>query len=137
MTSNKLKEDDVEFGDITMATDSSDASYQEYWFRGRWFDSLQVYWRDLTSPGKFKNRRYSEPQEGTQDHSLLAAHFKIKPGEKGKARFIISWSFPNCYNYWNPEKERLEECETWKNYYATVFKNSLETAVYCLSLIHI
>jgi len=132
MASDKLKEEDVEFGDITIATDSMDISYQEYWFRGRWFDSLQVYWRDLTSPGKFKNRRYSEPQEGTQDHSLLAAHFKIKPGEKGKARFIISWSFPNCYNYWNPEKERLEECETWKNYYATVFKNSLETAVYCL-----
>jgi len=132
MTSNRLKEDDVEFGDITVATDSLDFSYQEYWFRGRWFDNLHIYWRDLTSPGKFKNRRYSKPREGMRDHSLLAAHFKVKPGETGRARFIISWNFPNCYNYWNPEKDGSGKHKTWKNYYAKVFKNSTETAVYCL-----
>jgi len=130
MASNKLEEEDVKFGDITIATDSPEISYQEYWFRGRWFDSLHVYWKDLTSPGKFKNRRYSEPQKGIQDHSSLAAHFKVEPKETGKARFIISWNFPNCYNYWNPEK--TDRIKTWKNYYATVFKNSVETAIYCL-----
>jgi len=129
MMSDNLDEKDVEFGDVTIATDSSDVSYQEYLFRGRWFDSLHVYWKDLTSPGKFKNRRYSKPQEGIRDHSLLAAHFKLKPGKTGRTRFIISWNFPNCYNYWNPESE---EPKIWKNYYAKIFKNSTDTAIYCL-----
>jgi len=132
MTSNRLREDDVEFGDLTIATDFPDFSYQEYWFRGRWFDSLHVYWRDITSPGRFKNRRYSKPHEGIQDHSLLAAHLKVKPGKTGRARFIISWNFPNCYNYWNPEEERHEGQKIWRNYYANIFKNSTETAIYCM-----
>ncbi|RJS92153.1 hypothetical protein CW705_03005 [Candidatus Bathyarchaeota archaeon] len=130
MTSKDLREEDVRFGDVTIATDSHEISYQEYWFRGRWFDPLQIYWKDLTSPGKFKNRHYSKPHEGIKDHCLLAAHLKVKPKEKGKVRFIISWNFPNCYNYWNPEKS--DEVKTWKNYYATVFRDSVETAIYCL-----
>ena len=132
MTSNKLREDDVEFGDLTIATDSPEFSYQEYWFRGQWFDSLHVYWKDLTSPGRFKNRQYPKPHEGIQNHSLIAAHLKVKPGKTGKARFIISWNFPNCYNYWNPEKDGSGKHKTWKNYYAKVFKNSTASAVYCL-----
>ncbi|RLG93652.1 hypothetical protein DRO37_07675 [Candidatus Bathyarchaeota archaeon] len=132
MTSDRLEEDDVKFGEITIATDSQDVSYQEYWFRGEMFDSIHVYWRDFTSPGRLKNRYYPEPMRGIQDHSSLAAHIKIKPGEKGRARFVISWSFPNCYNYWNPEVKGLEKRGVWKNYYATVFGNSVETAVYCL-----
>lgn len=132
MTSDKLDRDDVEYGEITIATDSSDVSYQEYWFRGRWFDSLYVYWKDLTSSGRFKNRHYPKPQGGIRDHSLLAAHIRVKPGESRRARFIISWNFPNCYNYWNPERDEGGRPKTWRNYYAKVFKDSTETAFYCL-----
>jgi len=72
--------------------------------KGRWFDSLYVYWKDLKFPGRFMNSHYPEPQGGIRDHSLLAAHIRVKPGESGRAEFIISWNFPNCYYYWNPEK---------------------------------
>ncbi|MEM1990787.1 MAG: GH116 family glycosyl-hydrolase [Candidatus Bathyarchaeia archaeon] len=130
MSSTKIKEDDPEFGDLTIATDASDVSYQEYGFRGTWFDGLYIYWRDFTSPGKFRNRRYPQPQEGIRDHAILAVHLSVKPGETGRAKFIISWNFPNCYNYWNPEK--TERPTVWKNYYAKIFKDSVETASYCL-----
>jgi uncharacterized protein (DUF608 family) len=104
MSSTKFEENDPEFGDLSIATDASDVSYQEYGFRGSWFDGLYVYWRDFTSTGKFRNRSYPQPQEGIRDHAILAAHINVKPGKTGRVRFIISWSFPNCYNYWNPEK---------------------------------
>jgi len=130
LSSDRLKEDDLRFGDLTIATDAEDVSYQEYWYRGRWFDDLIVYWRDFTSPGKFRNRRYPKPIPGVQDHCSLAAHVKVKPREEKRVRFIISWSFPNCYNYWNPEREG--EPRTWRNYYATMFRDSVESAVYGL-----
>jgi non-lysosomal glucosylceramidase len=130
MMSKNLQEDDPEFGNMTIATDAPDVSYQEYCFRGRWFDGLYVYWMDLTSPGKFKNRHYPEPSEGVKDHAILAAHMKVDPGKTGKARFIISWYFPNCYNYWKPEKSGKPTI--WKNYYAKIFKDSAEVAIYCI-----
>ena len=130
MSSTAVQEDDPKFGNLTIATDAPEVSYQEYWFRGPWFDSLHVYWKDFTSPGKFRNRHYPNPQEGTRDHAVLAAHVKVKPGETEHVRFVISWSFPNCYNYWKPEKS--EKPKIWKNYYAKIFKDSVETAIYCL-----
>jgi hypothetical protein len=44
---------------------------------------------------------------------------------------------PNFINYWNPVKVKdgcpnNENPNIWKNYYATVFKDSEENAVYCL-----
>ncbi|MFA6290884.1 MAG: GH116 family glycosyl hydrolase, partial [Victivallales bacterium] len=70
----------------------------------------------------------------------LAAHFSVQPGKTGKARFIVSWNFPICQNYWNPVKSKCE-CDggcgpvkenTWKNYYATIFEDSTEAALYGL-----
>lgn len=130
LSSNRFKGDEVEFGDLTIATDSRDVSYQEYWFRGRWFDNLIVYWKDFTSPGKFKNRHYTESSSEVQDHCSLAAHLQVKPEETRRVRFVISWNFPNCYNYWKPEK--TDETKTWKNYYATLFEDSTESAIYSL-----
>ena len=139
LSSNKLSSDTPEFGDMTIATDAKDASYQEYWFRGQWFDSLGIYWRELTSPGKFKNRHYPENEENIQDLCLLAAHFQVRPKETRSVRFIISWSFPNCYNYWKPEKNDCQECgcvpkkaKTWKNHYATLFHDSAKSAMFGL-----
>jgi hypothetical protein len=44
---------------LTLATDAADVSYQEYWFKGAWFDELEVYWRNLTARGRLENRRYA------------------------------------------------------------------------------
>jgi len=134
LSSNKFKGDEMEFGDLTIATNALDVSHQEYWYHGGWFDNLGIYWRDLTSPGKFKNRHYPESASRTraypdvQDHCLLAAHFEVKPAESGSVKFVISWNFPNCTNYWKPEKLP----RTWKNYYATIFEDSTKSAVYSL-----
>ncbi|MEM3692831.1 MAG: GH116 family glycosyl-hydrolase [Candidatus Bathyarchaeia archaeon] len=130
MASEGIPEDSPEFGDLTIATDAPEVSYQEYWFRGRWFDAFYVYWKDFNSPGKLKNRRYQKPQGGLRDHGALAAHIKVKPGKTGKARFLITWNFPNCYNYWKAEKSGKPII--WKNYYSKIFHNSVETALYCL-----
>jgi len=142
LISDKYRVDEPEYGDMSAATDSEDVSYQEYWYRGRWFDNLGIYWRDFTTPRKFKNRSYSRLDEaekrvrGSSDVSTLATHVSLGPNEKKTVRFSITWNFPNCYNYWNPEKCdcRSRGCETnrmtWKNFYATVFRDSTDSGVY-------
>ena len=58
LTSDAHEPDDVKYGDLSLATDAEDVSWQQYWFRGAWFDTLEVYWNDLMAPGKLNNREY-------------------------------------------------------------------------------
>lgn len=145
LESDKYQPDEPEFGDLSIATDAGDISYQEYWYRGRWFDNLGIFWREFTTPGRFKNRTYPRAKDaarqypGSSDVASLAAHVQAAPGEKRSVRFVITWNFPNCTNYWNPEKCQCSGCgrdsqkpRTWKNYYATVFEDSTYSAVYSL-----
>ena len=136
--------DDPKFGGLTVATDSSFTHCQEYWFRGQWFDALQTYWRQFSTPGPLPKREY--PKAGAEvrspegDTGTLAARIEVDPGAKGAVRFIVSWHYPNCTNYWNPSKSECcsgeccdEKSDTWKNYYATLFRSSLESATYGLA----
>jgi uncharacterized protein (DUF608 family) len=133
--SQGLASDDPSFGDLTIATSSGDgASWQEFWYRGGWWDNLEMYWRDFARAGALANRHYppSEPPNGRhKDNGTLAASITVPPGESGKVRFVLAWHFPNVYNSWNPEPEGQKTI--WRNYYATLFKDSKAVAAYALA----
>ena len=135
-----LQPGEVGYGDLTLATDAGqdkdiDVSWQQYWYRGTWFDNLEVYWNELKTPGPLKNRIYDEDAvaEGVRysehDTGVLAVHVPVASGETRLVRFVISWSFPTCQNYWKPHPVS----STWRNYYATRFAHSGESALYSLS----
>ncbi len=130
---------DTGYGDLTLATDAARAadvtvSYQEYWFRGAWFDNLEVYWHDLMTPGPFHNRVYHGKEAGAHNEGLLAVHIPVAAGATRSVRFVITWNFPNCENYWKtPPPVRADGTRGWRNYYATQWADSLASAAYCLS----
>jgi non-lysosomal glucosylceramidase len=140
--SSSIPSTDTAYGDLTLATDAKDVSYQQHWFRGAWFDSLEVYWRDMMTLGKFKNRVYEQTgnEKGTAyqgvNEGLLAAHVTLAPNASTKVRFVISWNFPNCENTWNEKARAAAEInhipQTWKNYYTTQWENSKASASYAL-----
>lgn len=145
LASNKYDSDEPEYGDITVAAQSDNASCQEYWYRGSWFDSLEVFWRQFSEPGRLVKRSYSSAQDlsgnvySGSDTASLASHIEIAPGQTECLRFIIAWNYPNCHNYWNPEKCSCNDgcCDTdkpgtWKNYYAALFEDSGASASYAL-----
>ncbi|HHU77303.1 MAG TPA: hypothetical protein GXZ29_00220, partial [Clostridiales bacterium] len=98
LASNKYDSDEPEYGDITVAAQSDNASCQEYWYRGSWFDSLEVFWRQFSEPGRLVKRSYSSAQDlsgnvySGSDTASLASHIEIAPGQTECLRFIIAWN---------------------------------------------
>lgn len=122
---------DTAYGDLTVATDADKVYHQSYWYRGSWQDGIVTYWNEFSSDIELCERTYDTA--GCNDVCTLIAEIDALPKEKKKVRFVLSWNVPNNYNYWAPD-DSSEIRKPWKNYYATVFENSSETAVYALEI---
>ena len=137
LSSDAFNGSESAFGTLSLGTDAPDTSVQQYWFRGQWFDQLEVYWQDFTHSGRLKNRTYPIEKAGVNNCATLAAHLSLSPGQSGRVRFIIAWHFPNAENYW--DKAYCEKCASqgkstvWKNYYATLFADSTDSLKYGLT----
>ena len=132
------------YGELCIASeDLGQVSQQIYWTRGR--RSPEVFWKDFTRPGNIKDRVYDQPGKG--DHATLGSSRVLEPGEECVIRFVLTWHYPNCSNYWNPMKteepasstctdsccpERKELLKTWRNFYATIYPDAIHSAVYSI-----
>ena len=133
------KKTSVDYGEICMATDHTDTSYQRNTFRGSWFDTMEVYWQDIAAPGKLNDRFYGVDGEKAIDmprrnseHGVLASHFTLQPGQSKRVRYVISWFVPNATKYWEGQSELFEEpkpvSEVWTNYYAGEWSDAHDVA---------
>lgn len=120
----------TETGDLTLSTDGKTVYSQTYWYRGAWQDAIVSYWNDLNSAVPLKDRVYDTP--GCRDTGTLAAEILVGAGQTKSVRFLLSWNLPYQENYWSPCTDKNGESVTWKNYYATMFENSLASARYAL-----
>ncbi|MHC4251896.1 MAG: GH116 family glycosyl-hydrolase [Planctomycetota bacterium] len=127
-------------GDLTLATDAEGTSFQEYWFRGAWFDNLEVYWKDLNTPGPFANRRYEGESAGKGTTGMLGSRVSAAPGETVRVRYVIAWCFPVCHKYWDSDPDEVARrakekgvSPTWRNHYATVWEDSAAAARHALA----
>ena len=125
-----VEKNEIEYGDLTLATDCDTAYVQTYWYRDKWQGGIVSFWNDFTREIEIKERIYD--CEGSYDVGTLFAEIAVVPKEKKKVRFILSWNIPNNYNYWDEYKNDDGTHKTWKNYYATVFEDSAHTAIYSL-----
>lgn len=117
---------------LTVMCDCDKAYTTDYWYRGWWNsfyqDNIRTFWNEFSAGKELHNRNYSEP--GHYDTCSVSGRVTVEPGKLKKIRFVISWSIPDCYNYWAPLKDKNGNDVTWKNYYATVFETSKESAGY-------
>ena len=92
-------------GDLTITTDAEDVEHVDYHFRGQWFDSLSLYWREFARAGRLRERHYDTPRAAKNmfqqpEHGTLAARVRVAPGETRRVRFAISWNYPLGSIYW-------------------------------------
>jgi uncharacterized protein (DUF608 family) len=138
LTSDGVDPHATDYGDLTLAAQTdhlpgSEVSWQQYWYRGAWFDGLESYWHDLNTPGALRNRVYAPAKAGKANEGALAVHKTLAPGESANFRFVISWNFPNCFNYWKgyPSPQLVQKGEVppvWRNFYATQWTDSRASA---------
>ena len=126
-------------GDVTLTLNEKleNISYQSSFYRGAWQDYQEMYYNDLMKGGHFADRHYdTQPTDPIWEPGLLAGHFRLAPGGKYTSCFIISWNIPTYEKYWHWEKDtRAVEAGLplyWKNYYATVWKDSIESGRFAL-----
>ena len=126
--------DDPLYGSLCMAVCEEDGpETQKYWFRGSWFDDLGIFWQDFTAPGALRPREYPDSAAWKgRDTATLAVRVTLKPGETAEKRFVVSWYYPLCVNYWSPVKEDEDCARSWRNYYATLFHSAEDVAAYAL-----
>lgn len=149
LSNSGIAMDAPEYGTLTLGTEAEreEVSCQEYWYRGRWCDDLEVYWQELTAPGRFSNRTYNQgAQSGYtgRDTGHIAVHFTLAPGARRRVRFVITWHVPNCFNYWRWKrprrqaedyKQRIADAgleNGWRNWYATQWRDSADSGRYAL-----
>ena len=125
-----LKDTEIGYSDLCVLADNGDTTVQEYWYRGKWKDSCTTYWKNLSYFDRMPARSYLEPAKG--DHGTVVSYVNIPAKKKAKLRFIIAWNIPISYNYWKPRQAEGDSNPTWRNYYATQFRNSFVTAKYAL-----
>ncbi len=118
-----LDDKDIDYGDISIISDCENTHIQQYWYRGSWCDNLEVYINDLHNDIHLKNRIYDT--FGKMDTATIQASANIN---NPHIRFVLCWNIPNNHNYWSKK-----ESAPWKNYYATQFKSSADTAIYCIN----
>ena len=131
-TDGKTK-DELGYSDMCLLTDGDDVDVQEYWYRGNLIqkDAVTTYWKDLSGRPRMPKRHY--PDAAKEDHGTIVSHVTLGAGERARLRFLIAWSVPVCYNYWDAGEEGKRPENTWKNYYATQFADSFATARYALA----
>lgn len=132
----------TDYGNLCVGTLGDQVAYQEYWYRGSWFDSLGIFWREFTQPGDLKNRSYDDSSDREKhdrangDTGSLTNKVTLAPFKTGTIRFVLSWYQPNYEKYWNhfslQKKDASHQIPHWKNYYATLFEDSIEVSKYCL-----
>lgn len=120
--------DALDYGDITLSSDHPSAYVQSYWYRGRWSDPVTTFWHELTTD-TLRERIYDAPA-AKKDVGSIITRVPVKAGKEEQISFALTWNYPNCYNYWSPYKDENDKDITWKNYYATLFKDSADTAAY-------
>ncbi len=108
---------------LCVLTDAEDHAVQTHWFRGGWFDGQTMYWNQFSRPGFLQKRTYDDPGK---DRGTVEARFVLKPGETGRARFLLSWYYPTVTNDWD------EGGMSWKNWYATRFSSARDAGAYAM-----
>lgn len=126
------KEKSIDYSEMTLATDCDKAALQKYWYRNS-FDAVTMFWNEFSEILPRSERDYSTT--GTKDICTVEGELVLKPGEEKSVRYALSWNIPYAYDdflyTWYPPKEG-ENFKLRKNFYATVFKDSKESAVYSL-----
>lgn len=128
-------DDELAYGSMALVTTHDDVTYKRAWRRGRWFDHLREFWRDLSIDGRLDDLGYTEPApDGATDTCSLGAVRRLSPGETATVRWVLAWYFPNRPPGWGGAGQQGgccadgESCEPARAHYAVRYPDAWAVA---------
>ena len=123
LSTDEFGEDDAGFGTMALSTPAEGAWVWPQWHGEAHNEGILKFWEAIAWEDKWPPQK-----RGNSDTGTLGVDIVLKPGETVTIPFIISWHFPN-FEHWR----KCEGCKTgatWKNWYATVWKDAWDAAAY-------
>jgi uncharacterized protein (DUF608 family) len=121
----------VKFGSAALGIIGHTPAIKAMWFRGGWFDSLSVLWRELES-GRFtpNDGNHAGAARGRNGGSILMKG-RLEAGEKITYPILITWYFPNVdYSFGAVKDDGDSGSKTWQPYYASQWTNARDVFNY-------
>ncbi|MCK5803629.1 MAG: hypothetical protein KAI66_12385 [Lentisphaeria bacterium] len=120
------------WGDLALATTAENVTFKSVWPEENWRRPLLHFWDDLVADGALDE--IPNAHGGACPMGSLAASVALSPGEESSVTFVLSWRFPNRYN-WAPRSvecdcgdKRLEAADLIGNYYSEQFSDAWSAA---------
>ena len=88
---NGNDEEPFNLGAFAAFVDENDTVVDFCWFRGGWWDSLTLAWKNIEE----NNLRDNPPIQGSSPGASLFVPFRLQPGEKKTVRLMFAWYVPN------------------------------------------
>ncbi len=140
-SSRKWKKTHPRFGQLALTTPEKSVTVMKYWSREPFFAPRHEFWDTFSSTGQLPDHDYGPSDEGKTTPGGLGVRMRLAPEASRTITFYVTWYFPNYEKYWEGA-DSFEACcgakdkgkakkanPTWKNYYATQFKDALDVAV--------
>jgi hypothetical protein len=131
------------FGSGAVGIVGHSPSIQAMWFRGDWFDSLSVLWREISSGDFRPNDGERQDQPSGRNGGSLMLEGSLEPGEAIVYPVVITWFFPNVYQSLGVlETEVPEESSShssdenqsakpaWRPYYVSHWQDAKDVLIY-------
>ncbi len=131
---------EYENGEMCIGVFGDDIKYQEYLSGADGSETGRALLENIKS-GELSCESSKNDKSG-ENACVISSKIKLKPGEKEKVRFAISWYMPYCCELQSEHEDRSfssqnknEPCGSnyRKNYYTRYFASSDECIYYCLS----
>ncbi|MHC4886431.1 MAG: GH116 family glycosyl-hydrolase, partial [Planctomycetota bacterium] len=122
-------------GTMALSVLEGGVSTRPEWEKGRWRTPILHFWDDLLDDGKLEKVRGERDMNAL--FGSLASSVTVPPKGEVAVTFLITWHFPNRYN-WQPEKGTnccgegsscLNPADRIGNYYTGQYRDAIDVAV--------
>ena len=125
-------------GNVSLAVIGHKPKIKGMWFRGGWFDSLSVLWREISAGALKSNKGSNEVDVSGRNGGSIFIDGSLRPGATVTYPILITWYFPNCHSSFgatppvssSAPADENDPPPKWNPYYTSQWEDAKQVALY-------